>query len=72
MTDKNKNYAVVEFQDGLQIIPTTWLTNDLKASKWPNCYVTYKRYEKAVKCMEQSQSTWEEHPIKKIYATCYK
>lgn len=45
MTDK-KNYAVVKFQDGLQIVPTTWLTNDLKASKWPKCYVTYNRYKK--------------------------
>lgn len=70
MTDKNKNYLVVEFQDGLPIIPRTWLTSDLKRAKWPNCYVTSNRYDRAVKCMEEPQSTWEEYPVVKIFATC--
>lgn len=72
MADKNKRFVVVEFQDGLQIIPTTWLTSDLKRAKWPNCYISYNRYDKAVKNMEEPQSTWEEHPIVKIFATCCK
>ncbi|XP_071572358.1 E3 SUMO-protein ligase ZBED1-like, partial [Temnothorax nylanderi] len=67
---KKKNFFVVEFKDGLQIIPKTWLTSDLKRAKWPNCYVTNKRYDKAVKDMEQSESTWEEHPIVKLFMAC--
>jgi len=65
-------HLVVEFQDGLQIILTNWLTNDLKRAKWPNCYITSNRYDKAVKYMEEPQSTWEEHPIVKIFTSCCK
>lgn len=72
MADKNKKFVVVEFKDGLQIIPTIWLTSDLKRAKWPNCYTTYNRYDRAVRYMEEPQSTWEEHPIIKIFATCCK
>lgn len=72
MAEKEKKYVVVEFQDGLQIIPATWLTSDLKTAKWPNCYITSNRYDKAVKYMEEPQSTWEEHPVVKIFTTCCK
>lgn len=67
MADK-KNYVIVEFEDGLQIIPMIWLTGDLKRAKWPSSYISNNRYDKAVKLRE----SWEEHPILKIYATCCK
>ncbi|XP_036145359.1 uncharacterized protein LOC118646475 [Monomorium pharaonis] len=70
MTDKNKKYVIVEFKDGLQIIPTIWLTSDLKRAKWPKNYITNKRYDKAVKNMEEPESTWEEYPIMKIFTSC--
>lgn len=72
MTDKTKKYAIVEFQDGLQIIPCTWLSTDLRRSKWPTNYITNDRYDKAVKYMEVPKPSWEEHPVLKIYATCCK
>lgn len=72
MADKKKKYVIVEFLDGLQIIPITWLTTDLKRAKWPDCYISNSRFDKAVRCLEEPDSTWQEHPIVKIYATCCK
>lgn len=65
MTDA-KCYAVVEFQDGLQLIPSNWLNNDETKAVWPN-FTNNKRYDKAVRSMEEPQSTWVEHNILKIY-----
>lgn len=61
-----KLYLIVLFEDGLQIIPNSWLNKDVNTAKWPN-FTTNKRYDKAVKFMEKPQSTWLEHPVLKIY-----
>lgn len=63
-----KFYAVVEFEDGLQVVPNDWLSNDLKRAVWPN-FTNNKRYDKAVKIMEDPKPTWSEHMILKIYGT---
>lgn len=72
MTDKF--YAIVEFEDGLQVIPNNCLSGDLTKAFWPN-FANNKRYDKAVKLMEEPECTWLEHPIRKIYGTfrkqCY-
>jgi len=65
MTD-GKFYAVVEFEDGPQIIPNNWLDVSVMKAVWPN-FTNYKRYDKAVKLMEEPESTWIKHPIRKIY-----
>ncbi|XP_025265623.1 uncharacterized protein LOC112638334 [Camponotus floridanus] len=65
MTER-KYYAVVEFEDGLQVIPDNWLNEDLTKAVWPT-FTNNKRYYKAVKFMEEPLSTWLEHPICKIY-----
>lgn len=61
-----KLYLIVLFEDGLQIIPNSWLNKDVNTAKWPN-FTTNKRYDKAVKFMEKPQCTWLEHPVLKIY-----
>ncbi|XP_011858294.1 PREDICTED: uncharacterized protein LOC105555864 [Vollenhovia emeryi] len=61
-------YAVVEFEDGLQIIPTNWLNISAMKAVWPN-FTNNKRYYQAVKAMEESKSTWLQHTVLKIYAT---
>jgi len=66
---KTEKYAIVEFEDSLSNISTTWLSSDLKNSKWPR-YTSSNRYYKATKNMKVPDSTWEEHRIIKIYATC--
>ncbi|XP_018377974.1 PREDICTED: uncharacterized protein LOC108770765 [Trachymyrmex cornetzi] len=59
-------YAVVEFEDGPQMIPNNWLDICVMKAVWPN-FTNYKRYDKAVKLMEEPESTWIKHPIRKIY-----
>lgn len=60
-------YAIVEFEDGVQLIPKNWLSKDFKKAAWPN-FTNNKRFDKAVKLMEEPQSTWSQHSIRKIYA----
>jgi len=63
-----KFYAVVEFEDGLQVIPNNWLDINIMKAVWPN-FTNNKRYYKAVKLMEEPKSTWMKHSIRKIYGT---
>lgn len=65
---ENKLYSIVEFEDGLQIIPNNWFSADLKKAFWPH-YTNNKRYDTAVKLMKQPESTWLEHPVNKIFGT---
>nr|XP_012216674.1 PREDICTED: uncharacterized protein LOC105668714 isoform X2 [Linepithema humile] len=62
-------FYVIEFEDGLQIVPNNWLSTVLKSAVWPVGFISNIRYDKAVKSMEEPQSTWLSHPIKKIYGT---
>jgi len=48
----NKKYHIVEFEDGLQIIPKNWFTCEKKtAVYWPNL-TNQKEYDKAVEKMK--------------------
>ncbi|XP_077256672.1 uncharacterized protein LOC143894350 [Temnothorax americanus] len=67
MTEKTC-YAVVEFMDGLQVIPTNWLSQDLRSALWPN-FTNNKSYDKAIKQMIDPESTWASHSIKNIFGT---
>ncbi|XP_036139933.1 uncharacterized protein LOC105834898 isoform X3 [Monomorium pharaonis] len=69
MTDKTY-YAVVEFEDGLQVVPNNWLSIDLQSAVWPN-FTNNKMYDKAVKLMKDPEPTWTRHLIKKIYGTYF-
>ncbi|KAL0101865.1 hypothetical protein PUN28_018425 [Cardiocondyla obscurior] len=65
-----EKYAIVEFEDGLQVIPSKWFNADLSGAYWPTfTTLNNKRYDKAVKLMEDPKCTWVQHPIVKIYGT---
>lgn len=62
--------SCVEFQDRLQLIPHNWLNNDLSKAAWPN-FTNNKRYDRAVKLMDQNQrgkntqlKKYTEHPVR--------
>ncbi|TGZ51886.1 Uncharacterized protein DBV15_12677 [Temnothorax longispinosus] len=63
-----KMYAVVEFEDGLSVVPKNWLTEDLTEAFWP-MYTSSARHDKAVKRMEEPESTWSKCSIRKLYKT---
>ena len=64
MTDL-ENYVIVEFDDGIQIIPNLWINSDASKARWPT-FTSQKRYDKAVRLMEDCQDFWLEVPIKRI------
>lgn len=48
----NKKYHIVEFDDGVQIVPINWFTNGEKvAVYWPNLS-SQKEYDKAIEKMK--------------------
>lgn len=58
-------YVIVEFNDGLQLIPDNWFNDDCTKVYWPN-FTNNQRYDKAVLLMEDPVSTWTQHPVRKI------
>lgn len=64
------NYVVVEFEDGTDIIPKSWINDDVTKAHWPS-FRSKKRFDKAVKEMEECQASWPTFPLKGIIgSTC--
>ena len=66
MSEQNY-YAVIEFSDGLQIIPSNWLNKDMSMVRWP-ALTNVQRYEKAIRNMEPPTESWTKIPVIKIVA----
>lgn len=68
MNTKN-GFLIVEFTDGLQVIPEKWFNANEQSCIWPTKFKTKFRINKAiVTCeMPQQSSTWEHLPIKRIF-----
>ncbi|VEN56569.1 unnamed protein product, partial [Callosobruchus maculatus] len=62
MTER-KQWCVVEFVDGVQLVPYIWIIDE--QSYWP-VFKSNLRYEKAVKNYEPPLDTWSLFPIKRI------
>lgn len=66
-----ERYTIVEFVDGLQMIPSSWITEDKKHAYWPT-FTSNERFSKAVqKCVSKLDS-WPLYDIKRILATASK
>lgn len=63
-----KFYAVVGFEDGLQVVPSNWLDVSVMKAVWPH-FLSDSRYYKAVKFMEEPESSWKEYTVLKVYGT---
>lgn len=64
-------YSIVEFEDGLQMIPTSWLMKDKTAAYWPQ-FTSHTRFMKAVKNCILSSDDWSLYNVKRILATSSK
>ncbi|XP_039306066.1 uncharacterized protein LOC113005541 [Solenopsis invicta] len=63
-----EQYAIVEFSDGLQMIPSCWITEDKKHEYWPP-FSSNKKFRKSIqKCISKMEN-WPLHEIKKLWAT---
>lgn len=64
-------YSIVEFEDGLQMIPTSWLIRDKNAAFWPQ-FTSHARFIKAVQKKILPEDNWPVYNIKKILGTASK
>lgn len=64
----NYLFAIAEFHDGLQLIPTTWCNADKLSCIWPSHMKTKFRINKAILAREmpRERSDWEELSIKRL------
>lgn len=66
-----EDYSIVEFEDGLQMIPTSWLTKNKNAAYWPQ-FTSHVRFVKAVQKNILPEDNWSIHNVKRILATASK
>lgn len=64
-------YAIVEFTDGVELIPLCWITEDKKHAYWPS---TTKKdnIRKYVQRCTVKMDNWQKYKITKILATASK
>lgn len=69
--DANKKFIIVEFSDGLQIIPARWLNTTKETCIWPSHFKTQRRINTAIITEEMPKQLcdWEELPLKRIFGS---
>jgi len=62
--------VVIEFNDGLQLIPHNWILLKKSRSYFPDLNnISLKKYDKMVLNTEPYNPTWKTYSIKKIWAS---
>lgn len=61
-------YSIVEFDDGLQMIPTSWLIKDKNTAYWPQ-FTSHVRFAKAVQKNILPDDNWSTYNVKRILTT---
>lgn len=64
-------WSIVEFEDGMEMIPTSWIIEDKSAARWPN-FTSHLKFMKAVKNRILYENEWSLYKIKKILGTSSK
>ncbi|XP_071652176.1 uncharacterized protein [Temnothorax longispinosus] len=57
MYDQESLYYIVEFSDGMQLIPSNWFNASKTKAYWPN-FTNLKKYDKSVQNMEPVGKNW--------------
>jgi len=61
-------YKVVEFFDGLQLVPTKWFTDDLKHSYWPPSSLNQIKVNKLIaNKSDPDLENWSSYSVKRIF-----
>ncbi|XP_063220044.1 uncharacterized protein LOC134529655 [Bacillus rossius redtenbacheri] len=55
-------FSIIEFEDGLQVVPTKWLCDDGTRCKWPS-YVNPNKVIKSVTSLEEPKEDWHVHQV---------
>lgn len=69
----SRQYWVIEFDDGIQIVPISWLLENNTKCYYPNDLGNgpnvHKKYDMMVKNLEQPKNNWEIYDIKHIWGS---
>lgn len=66
---KESLYYIVEFSDGIQLIPYNWLNTTKTKAYWPS-FTNIKKYDKAVQSLEPVGKNWILCDVLKIRREC--
>ncbi|KYN16064.1 hypothetical protein ALC57_11689, partial [Trachymyrmex cornetzi] len=61
-------YSIVKFNDGLEMIPSSWITEDKEYAFWPT-FSSNVKFRKAVQKCVSKMENWPLHKIKKMLGT---
>jgi len=61
-------FIVVLFEDGLQLIPSIWLSPDKKSCNWPP-YINDIKIKKAINNEENPTKSWSLHKVLCLFGT---
>ncbi|KAL5244019.1 hypothetical protein ACI65C_011429 [Semiaphis heraclei] len=64
----SRNYVIVEFIDGVQLVPRNWISSNQKETFYPED-INSKQYDKMVLNTVPHGSTWKTFSIKKIWGS---
>lgn len=66
-----EKYAIIEFVDGVEMIPYCWITEDKNYAYWPT-FTTNEKFRKAVQRCISHTDGWPLYEIKRILGTAGK
>lgn len=65
-----KKYTIVEFKDGIQLVPSKWLDRRGKSCSWP--LYDKLRYDRAVINNEDADPSWKKFPVIRLMGSASK
>lgn len=68
MSCYKNTFSVIEFEDGLQVIPDNWIQRERNECLYPN-YKTDKDIDAAIRTRQIPQDNWLSYSIKRIFGT---
>lgn len=66
MAPLNSLFHLIEFEDGIQVIPDNWIQKDTNKCWYPT-YKTDQNIIKAIKKRQTPQDNWLMYPIKRVF-----
>jgi hypothetical protein len=70
----NCGFVIVEFADGLQLVPSLWYNADKRTCIWPSHYKTKLRINSAIIRQElpKNEADWDELPVIRFFGVAGK
>lgn len=66
MALSKNTFHLVEFEDGVQVVPDNWIQRDKNECWYPN-FKTDKDINKAIKKRQSPQDGWLSYSIKRVF-----